>query len=125
MMTTHAIGLFFEGEPLRSLSLIALSFLNWSSHNRWHYAPPSDLRLVTSHSVSPYDCGPTEPHFVAMLHCNKTLAKGKGIDEKYCGRREVERQYGINIFLGTFELPFQSLHHIILLITSLNCRYWS
>jgi hypothetical protein len=44
-----------------------------------------------------------------MLHCNKTLAKGKGIDEEYCGRREVERQYGINIFLGTFELPFQSL----------------
>jgi hypothetical protein len=60
-----------------------------------------------------------------MLHCNRTLAKGKGIDEEYCGRREVERQYGINIFLGTFELPFQSLHHIILLITSLNCRYWS
>jgi hypothetical protein len=34
-----------------------------------------------------------------MLDCNRTLAKGKGIDEEFCGRREVERQYGINIFL--------------------------
>jgi hypothetical protein len=35
-----------------------------------------------------------------MLDCNRTLAKGNGIDEEYCGRREVERQYGINISLN-------------------------
>jgi hypothetical protein len=42
-----------------------------------------------------------------MLDCNRTLAKGEGIDEEYCGRREVERQYGINIFLEHLSFLFK------------------